>query len=137
MSLLDLHPLVRDARHRVHVARHEGVARLWSLETDVLTRASAWLGKAPESVPLVARAADVAEQFVARQLERAVAVPLAGYDELNVKQVQAAVQTLSFVDLLRVRRYEAAKKARKTVLAAVERECASRVAPPIEIAAEA
>ncbi len=136
MSLLDLTPMVRDARHRVHVARHEGVARLWSLETDVLTRATAWLGKAPEGLPLVARAADVAEQFVSRQLERAVAVPVSGYDELNVKQVQAAVYALSYVDLLRVRRYEMANKARKTVLAAVDMQCADRVGPPVELAAE-
>ncbi|MSQ03575.1 MAG: hypothetical protein EXR71_17095 [Myxococcales bacterium] len=129
--------MVRDARHRVHVARQQGVARLWSLETDVLTRATQWLGKAHEGPALVARAADVAEQFVSRQLERAVAVPLAGYDELNVKQVQAAVQTLSYVDLLRVRRYEEANKGRKLVLAAIEKQCAGRVAPPVEIAAEA
>lgn len=45
---------------------------------------------------------------------------IADYDDLNVKQVQEALDGLDSYQLMKVRRYEAANKNRKTVLSAVD-----------------
>lgn len=45
-----------------------------------------------------------------------------GYDELNVRQVQDAIEKLDRWELLKVKAYEEANKARKTVIAAVDRQ---------------
>ena len=124
--------VARKARHRVHVARIDGSRRLWTLETDALARAGMLLGKAPDGVPVVSRVIDAAERFLSRRLELATAVPIAGYDELNAKQIRNHLRELSPLDLARLQRYEAGHKHRKSVIADIEKELSRRVKLPDE-----
>ncbi len=129
--------LARKARHRAFTARVEGARRLWTLEAEALARAEAWLGKAPEKMPVVARVADAAERFVARRLVVATAVPIDGYDELNAKQIRNHLRDLSPLQLSKVIRYEMAHKHRKSVVAELEKEMARRLRAPAEAAQDA
>ena len=47
-------------------------------------------------------------------------MPVVDYADLNAKKAMAAIKDLGRVDLLRVRRFEAENKNRKTVLDAID-----------------
>ncbi len=119
--------VVRQARTRLRAARGQSVERLWNLQVETLTRVEQALEKAPGNLPVLSRVADEAEKLVSRRLEAVTAAPLAEYDTLPAKDVRAALSGLGQVDLLALRRYEQAHKARKTVLADVERELNRRL----------
>jgi len=129
--------LVRDARSRLRVARGQGVERLWTLQVEALARVEQALEGAPENLPVLSRMADEAEKLVARRLEAVTAAPLAEYDTLSAKDVRAALSGLGQVELLALRRYEQSHKARKTVLADVERELSRRLQREEVVEAEA
>lgn len=111
---------VANARHQVHLARGDAQERLWLFETDVLHRAEDLLTRG-EELPVVKRVVPHAERLVHERLELTTRPPIADYDDLNVKQVSAALEGLSRVDLLRVRGYETAHKDRVTVTRAVDK----------------
>ena len=60
-------------------------------------------------------------KYYGRKREEISTPPIAEYDELNVKKVNAALEGLSFYELQKVRAYEAANKNRVTVLREVDR----------------
>jgi len=133
----------RQATHRalvrIHHSRLDGQERLWSIQVRALEQAEDILGKSPRVVGLrFLRGAAV--KVVERALDSAKALP-AGYEGLNAKDAIKVVRDLELVPLLRVRHWEAANKARKTVLAAVDKRMAQldRVPEPVwdEAAAEA
>lgn len=108
-------------RHRVHVLRGEGQERIWTLETNTLSRAEDLLERA-EALPVVSRVTTPVERALHRRLEDLTAPPIPDYDTLNAKKAARAVRGLDRVDLAKVRYREQATKNRKTVLDAVSRE---------------
>ena len=109
------------ARSRVRRVRSEGSETLWTFRIDALTRVEDILASAPD-LPVIGSVADAAERLVHNRIEATVAVPIEDYDELNTRRVGEAIQDMSRVNLLRVRRYELANKNRKTVMGYIERE---------------
>jgi hypothetical protein len=59
-------------------------------------------------------------------LETVTALPIQGYAELNAKEVRASLKDLPHLDLLKIRRYEANNKNRKSVLCDVDKEIERR-----------
>lgn len=113
----------RMAQHRAQVrfrhTRLEGQQRLWTLQVDALTQANELLERSPEVVGL-RFLRTTAARAVERALDTATALPH-GYADLNAKQAIKVVRDLEAVPLLRVRRWESEHKARKTVLAAMDK----------------
>jgi hypothetical protein len=77
---------------------------------------------------VVGRVARPASDFVHARIEAVLRPDVDGYDELNARDVANALDALDHIELLKVRRYEAAHKNRKTVLAAVDKALDRRVA---------
>lgn len=75
-------------------------------------------------------ASKLAQTFAARaealdEVREALQKPsIANYDDLNVKQVQDAIESLNRWQLVKTRAYETASKNRKTVLAAIDQRLA-------------
>jgi len=113
--------LVRSARHQVHLARGESQERLWKLEHQALDLVDSVLEKA-DDLPGVALVSDSIERIVEQRRDTSLANPIDGYDGLNARAAAAAVRELGFVELLKVERYEAQNKARKTVFESIERQ---------------
>lgn len=110
--------VVERARRRARKARGSGEERFFTLRTHTLERVEGWLAKGDE-LPVVGKLAEKAEQLVHERLE---ALPIAAYDTLNAKDAIAAIKDLQGrLPLLAVRRFESTHKARKTVLAAIEK----------------
>lgn len=89
-----------------------------------LQTASSLLERAPVKPAPVTRSKERLERCAAfwGERERLVDAPsLEGYDELNVKQVNAALDSLDVYQLEKLRAYEAANKNRVTILREVER----------------
>lgn len=120
--------LARRARRAVSQARGEGLTRLWSLQADALERVEEVLKDAPE-LPVLSRVADVAERVVHSRLESVTACPIPDYDALNAKKVRGHLPDLDRLALARLRRFEAAHKNRKSVLADIDAEIARRTRP--------
>ncbi|MDP6933675.1 MAG: hypothetical protein QGG40_12205 [Myxococcota bacterium] len=110
------------ARQRVEVVVGDGQEQLWLLETRALQAMDELLGRAVVEWPVVKDAAEEAEKLVTERLDGILAVPVVDYADLNARKAMAAIKDLGRVDLLRVRRFEAENKNRKTVLAAIDRE---------------
>jgi hypothetical protein len=116
---------------------HKGAAFLYDLAQDGGDRsggdgngaphkASEVVKKAAEPVKRAAEAVKKAAEPVKKAVEPAQAapspaLPIKGYDELNVKAVESALEALSADELAQVRQYETANKNRKTVLRAIEK----------------
>ena len=113
--------LRRRARKRVREIRGTGQERLWTMRVQTLEQIEDIFDKAPE-LPGVSTVADVAERLVHREIERVTALPIENYDALTAKKIAREVRDLGRIDLLRVRRFEAANKNRKTVLSAISRQ---------------
>ena len=114
-------------RHDLYTRRETGRVRLWSLGTDALERAHDALENAPEALaPVTGRLNKAVEDG----LDLVTRPPIADYDELNVKQVSAALEGLALVSLERVVRYERAHKDRVTVYRAVDRAKERLLADP-------
>ncbi len=69
--------------------------------------------------PTAAKNAPDSEPVVAATVE--TVAPFTGYDDLNAKSVISQLGELTRIQLVHVKRYEQVHKARKTVLAAVDR----------------
>ena len=121
--------LVASLRHRAHVARGESEERLWRMETSALEGVVDLLGNL-DDLPVMGRVVPGAERLVGQALDQVTAVPVEGYADLNAKTAAKAVRGLSRVALLRVQRFEAGHKDRKTVLDAIDRELDKLMAEP-------
>ena len=106
---------------RVKHLREGGEERLWELEQGALERGGDLLERV-QDVPVVSRVVPTADEKRKQWLEAITTPPIADYDALNAKNAANAVRGLSRMDLLKVRRYEAAHKDRKTVYGAVDKE---------------
>ncbi len=127
--------LVAQARHRAHLARGEGRARLFLVEAQALERLDGLLEAASE-LPLVGpRVATPVARALQTTVERRTLPDLQDYDQLNAKAAARAVRELDHLGLIKVRRHEAANKGRKTVLDAVERQLQVLSQPPQRSAA--
>lgn len=99
--------------------RDASLTRIYGVGATTLERAAQWgdavpvLGGQAAKLRESAQALEGARQDVQRP-------PIADYDELNVKQVNQALEGLSTYELEKVRSYEAANKDRVTVLRAVD-----------------
>jgi hypothetical protein len=112
-------------RRRVFEAREASENQLWELHVSTLERAQDLLERAPE-VPVFDRVGTGARELL-EALERATThPPMADYDDLNVRKVMSSLRDLDRFGLLRVHRYEAAHRNRKTILDAVQRELEHR-----------
>jgi len=109
------------ARRRAYVARETSRANLWNAGANALEAAESFFASAPENVPVLSRVADAVERATHDRLEAYTKVSLEDYAGMNAKTAIQAVAELSHLDLLRVKRLEEASKARKTVLAAIEK----------------
>jgi hypothetical protein len=98
-----------------------GADRLWQLHLDALHGAEALLDKAPTS-PIVEKVTTNVREALTNLEGLTTRPPIAGYDELNVREIRQALHDLDHLGLLRIRRHEQTHKARKTVLDAVDRE---------------
>jgi polyhydroxyalkanoate synthesis regulator phasin len=96
---------------------------------ELLADVERLLGRGRDQLDAASRKAGLAEPFErlmrgadrARRRMGADSVPIAGYDELTVSQVQSRLAPLSEAELRRVREYERAHANRKSVLAAIDR----------------
>ncbi len=126
--------LVTRARHQAFMVRTGGQERIWTLHTSALAEVEDLLARTTE-LPLVSRVTTPVERLVSDRLEASLAVPVQDFDGLNAKAAMRAVRELDHLGLLRVRRYESAHKARKTVLDAVANQLERRARPPESAAA--
>lgn len=113
--------LVTTVRHRAAVARGEGHSRFWNAETRTLENAVDLLDRSKD-LPVVKLVVAPAERIVKSRLDHVTELPVAEFATLNAKDAARAVRGLDWVELLRVRRFEAANKGRKTVLDALAKE---------------
>lgn len=122
------------ARRRAHAIRLDGETKLFQFQVGTLEQIEGLLERTP-AWPGLSRVADAAEKLVHERLAAFTAPPIADYDTLSAKDVGHALLDLSYVDLLRVRRWEETRKNRKTVLSAVERELLKRerLPEPVEV----
>jgi len=112
--------ITHNAKLRVHTARHDGAEAVWTFRASTLERVGSVLGKA-EDVPVLSKLTGPAAKLVHTRLDALTQPPIEDYDALNAKNLISAIKGLeSRVALASIRRYEAANKARKTVLKAVE-----------------
>lgn len=103
--------------HRTRDEALHGLLKTTSAALTGLARLTAALPGARSLSPTFAARAS-ALQEASTELARP---PIPRYDELNVKQVQEALDGLSRWEVAKVRSYELQHKARKTVLAACDR----------------
>lgn len=110
-------------RRRAWRARAEGRTAAWQLGVTSLTRLHDLVEHAPMDLGL--------EGLLAVRLERATEPGIEEYDERTAKELGKVVRDIQDpVVLARIARYEAAHKARKTVLGAVEKQQA-RIVPEV------
>lgn len=101
----------------------ESLDALYTRANSALTVASQMLERAPDVAPVTAGVGrlDAVQLRIASRQNRLHAPPIAQYDDLNVKQVNEALDSLGAHDILKVERYERDHKNRVTVLREVER----------------
>lgn len=116
--------LTRRARRRVFNARGDGAERFWSVRTSTLERVETILGKSAE-VPVIGTLTAAANKLVQSRLDSLTALPIEAYETMNAKEAIVAIKAIdNRVALCSLRRFEAANKNRKTILAAIEGEIA-------------
>lgn len=123
--------LKTEAGQRLRAAR-----RWWwdTRETATTSLFKAHLTAIDRAKELADKAASVAGEDLAERakslvssIEKATAdAPIAGYDEMNVRDAMNAIRELDRYGLLRIERYEQSNKARKTVMDAIHREVERR-----------
>lgn len=114
------------SKQRLEELRDASLTRLYEAGATTLSSAADWLDKTPlaKKVPFAKESAGQLRETAkaAEQAGKAVNLPpIADYDELNVKQVNEALEGLTAYELEKVRAYETAHKNRVTVLREVER----------------
>jgi len=116
--------LSRRARLRAHNARGQGAERLWTARTTALERVEVLLGKSSD-VPVLGGLTAAANKVVQGHLDSLTAINIDGYADMNARAAIKAVKaTDGRIALCSLRRFEAANRNRKTVLAAIENEIA-------------
>ena len=120
------------ARRRAHIARVSGMGSLWTAQTNALEAVETFFANAPENIPVISKVADAAEKATKERLESHTRVCLYEYETLNAKQAIKAISALNYIELLRVKHLEEATKARKTVLAAIEKAAQHALEPAVE-----
>lgn len=115
--------LTRQRQLLVGKLHDDSLDALYTRAHSALSSASQVLELAPDVAPVTASAGrlDAAQLRIASRQSRLHAPPIAGYDDLNVKQVNDALGALGAHDLLKVERYERDHKNRVTVLREIER----------------
>lgn len=111
---------LRKARRWLWDAREAATTKAFDLNVKALERADT----------LASRAGSVAGERAERTVHSVVDVlqkitiepPVPGYAEMNVREAMNALRDVDRYGLLRIRRFEAAHKNRKTVLDAIQRE---------------
>lgn len=98
---------------------------LWTLNLEALATAGKLVERAG-AVPVLDRVGGNAKELLATWEKATLAPPIAGYEDANVREIVGGLHALDRLGLLRVRHWETAHKARKTVLDAVERELERR-----------
>lgn len=113
------------AKTQIKTVTGEGQERLWTLGTQALERVDSALERGAE-LPVVGQLSKGAHRVVSERLDALKQPPIPGYDEMNARDIIAAVKELDGrVALAAVRRHETETKARKTVLSAVEARIAA------------
>lgn len=112
-------------RARAWAARSTGEDNLWTLNLEALSKANQLVERAV-ALPGLDRVSPNARDLLATWERATVVPPIANYDEANVREIVGSLHALDRLGLLRVRHWETAHKARKTVLDAVERELERR-----------
>lgn len=117
------------ARNKAHLAKENSRATLWTARANALEAAETWLASAPDNIPVFSRVADAAEKVAHNRLESFTQVSLSDYTDLNAKEAIKSIASLGHIELLRVKRLEAGTKARKTVLASIEKAIVKAIQP--------
>lgn len=107
-------------RQSVHTARGTTTERLHDVRVGALTRVESALDRVDE-LPVIKVITAPARSLAASRLEKATSPAVEDYDALNARDVRSALADLSRIQLVALVRYEAAHKARKTVVAAAEK----------------
>ena len=115
----------RWVKKTVFDAREQGETGLWELGLTAIEQANHLIDRA-EKLPVLDRVSDDARGFLASIEKATTHPPLEDYDTLSVRKVMAQLRDLDRFGLLRIARYEAANKNRKTILDAIERETGRR-----------
>lgn len=105
--------------------REQGEDGLWALNLQALERAGALLDRA-NAVPGFDAIRPNAEELIATWEKLTTSPPIESYEEQNVRTIIGGLHAVDRLGLLRIRHWEVAHKARKTVLDAVERELERR-----------
>jgi hypothetical protein len=105
--------------------RFAGEDRVWSLQLSAIEQANALLARSG-ALPAVGGLARRAGELLKSVEASALAPPIEGYDEASVRDVMKVLHTLDRLGLMRVQRYEASAKNRKTILDAVRKELERR-----------
>ncbi len=111
---------LRKARRWFWDAREKAALKTFETHVAALDRATALAAQAGEYAG--EQAGETAKSLVGAFEKATIAPPVAGYDEMNVREAMASLREIDRYGLLRVERYESAHKARKTVLDAISRE---------------
>lgn len=128
----ELEQRTSDAKRRIEDSQARALGQLrdssrqlaFRVASSSLHTASSLLERAPVKPAPITRSAERLQRCASfwGERERAVDAPsLEGYDELNVKQVNAALDSLDVYQLEKLRAYEAANKNRVTILREVDR----------------
>ena len=110
---------IEEIRTSATTKRNQATAALYALEQSALGLADEAVERAA-GLPLFDRVAKNVEDLLTTARESVTAPAVDAYDTLNVKQVNAVLPTLSYMELLKVDAYERANKNRKTVLSAIK-----------------
>ncbi len=112
-------------RARAWEVRETTEDNLWALNLEALASATKLTERAV-TVPGLERVEPGVRDLIEAWEKITVQPPVAGYAEANVREIIGGLHALDRFGLLRVRHWETAHKARKTVLDAVERELERR-----------
>ena len=110
---------IEEMRTTATAKRNQATAALYAFEQSALELADEAVERAA-GLPLFDRVAKNVEDLLTTARESVTVPAIADYDALNVKQVNAILPTLSYMELLKVESYELANKNRKTVLVGIK-----------------
>lgn len=112
--------LTHKLRQSAHTARSTTSEKIFDVRIGALTRVENLLDKVDE-VPVIKLVTAPAHGLAASRLDKATSPAIEGYDDLNARDVRNALADLTRLQLVVLVRYEAAHKARKTVIAAADK----------------
>lgn len=115
----------RAVRVRLYEAREQGERGLFDLHVGAVAAAGGLIDRT-NGVPVLQNVGDSARDLLKVVEKVTIEPPLAGYTDRNVRQILAELRDLDHIGLLRVKRFEADNRGRKTVLEGVDRELARR-----------